>query len=135
MNAFSLWFRYQAISQNHIVPRTFAAVGDHMQGVYAKLQELNTRLEDALDAQDKFTSDVEKLCQTVISCERRLAKVAGVWLKSSSTFNLPSSTTNVVQLHAIEMEPVERAMGMSFSSSLLSYLMSPETTWSKGHVF
>ncbi len=81
-------------SMGHGVPRRYTMVGDQMRGLYSMLQELNTKLEGELDAQDKFAADVERLVHMVSGAEKRLAKVTGVWIPSAPT--LLSSGAHVV---------------------------------------
>lgn len=85
-------------STHHVVPRRYTKVGDQIQDVFSTLQDINTKLEGELDAQDKFTNDVERLVHMVSMAEKRLTKVTGIWIPSAPTL-LVHVTQPIPQLH------------------------------------
>ena len=87
------------MESNHVVPRQYSIVGDQIKDLYSMLQEINTKLEGELDAQDKFTNDVERLVHMVSLAEKRLAKITGIWIPATPLLlaphvSLPSAQSN-----------------------------------------
>lgn len=71
------------MESNHDVPRKYTIVGDQIRDLYSMLQEINSKMEGELDAQNKFTNDVERLVHTVSIAEKRLSKITGIWIPSA----------------------------------------------------
>lgn len=94
---------------NHGVPRRYTMVGDQMRGLFSMLQDLNTKLEGELDAQEKFSTVVERLVHMVAGAEKRLAKVTGVWISSA-----PSILVGPGGAHAASMPSIGKDLSRIF---------------------
>ncbi|KAL5965768.1 hypothetical protein TSMEX_006503, partial [Taenia solium] len=91
-------------STQHVVPQRYTKVGNQIRDVFSILQDINTKLEEELDAQDKFANDVERLVHMVSMAEKRLSKVTGIWIPSAPTL-LAHVSQPISQLHIDDSKP------------------------------
>ncbi|VDD77662.1 unnamed protein product [Mesocestoides corti] len=98
-------------TSDHVVPRRYTMVGDQVRGLYTMLEDLNAKLEDELDAQNKFTRDVERLIHMISMAEKRLSKVTGIWIPSAPTLLLQRIAQPQAQHSIDDSKPLKEMEG------------------------